>query len=114
MTQDTDLETQARANAAYSAAGQFSPDCIQAQAAQLVAGRLEDIAETVRHLDVQETINEVSSFARRNPVAFLGATALAGFAATRFLKTTTPQTTSDDADGDVLTQTRSEARYAAS
>lgn len=150
MTQDTDLETQARrhaadlgqqakdaitgvvsktagaaqdhaarelqatANAVHAAAGQFLPDSIQAQAAQMVAGRLEEIAYSVRSLDFQDTINEVSAFARRNPVMFLGAAALAGFAATRFFKATPTEDGPDQSEGGVLKQMNSETPYATS
>lgn len=85
-------EVQAAAEAAEAAAQAFDPGSIQAQAAHAVAGRLEDAARQVRSLDLEETVQEVSAFARRNPLLFLSAAALAGFAATRFLKATAPQT----------------------
>ncbi|MCB4457947.1 hypothetical protein [Leisingera sp. McT4-56] len=84
-------EVQATAEAAAAAAQAFDPGSMQAQAAQAVAGRLEDAARQVRSLDLEETVQEVSAFARRNPLLFLSAAALAGFAATRFLKATAPQ-----------------------
>ncbi|MBY6067830.1 hypothetical protein KUW17_13825 [Leisingera aquaemixtae] len=84
-------QAQAAAEAAASAAQAFDPGSMQAQAAQAVAGRLEDAARQVRSLDLEETVQEVSAFARRNPLLFLSAAALAGFAATRFLKASAPE-----------------------
>ncbi len=51
-----------------------------------IAESLADASDTIRDRDVGELANEVSRFARRNPLAFLGGAALAGFAATRFAK----------------------------
>ncbi|MDC0656641.1 hypothetical protein N6L27_01360 [Leisingera sp. SS27] len=79
-------EVEATADAADAAAGAFAPGSVQAQAASMVAGHLEDAAHRVRSLDIEQTVEDVSAFARRNPLLFLSAAALAGFAATRFLK----------------------------
>ena len=51
-----------------------------------IAESLADASETIRDRDVGELAGDVSNFARRNPLAFLGGAALAGFAATRFAK----------------------------
>ncbi|WP_264210615.1 hypothetical protein [Leisingera thetidis] len=83
-------EVQATADAAGAAADTFDPGTMQAQAAQVVAGYLEDAAHRVRTVDVERTVRDVSAFARRNPLLFLGGAALAGFAATRFLKASEP------------------------
>ncbi|MDC0737852.1 hypothetical protein N6L24_06155 [Cognatishimia sp. SS12] len=85
-------EVQTTADAAHAAADTFDPGSIQAQAAHMVAGHLEDAARRVRTLDIEQTVTDVSGFARRNPLLFLGAAALAGFAATRFLKASEPET----------------------
>ncbi|WP_156927526.1 hypothetical protein [Leisingera methylohalidivorans] len=79
-------EVQSTADAVGAAAEAFEPGTMQAQAAQVVAGHLEDAAHRVRALDVEQSLRDVSAFARRNPLLFLGGAALAGFAATRFLK----------------------------
>lgn len=68
-----------------------------------LAGSLAEASEAIRDRDLGEIASELSGFARRNPMAFLGGAALAGFAATRFAKasTNTPRGTSSgysDAD----------------
>ncbi|SEL36913.1 hypothetical protein SAMN05421666_3480 [Roseovarius nanhaiticus] len=49
-----------------------------------IAGSLADVSDQIRDKDLGEMANEISSFAKRNPLLFLGGAALAGFAATRF------------------------------
>lgn len=49
-----------------------------------IAGGLADVSESIRGKDLGEMANELSGFAKRNPMLFLGGMALAGFAATRF------------------------------
>ncbi|MBY6058041.1 hypothetical protein [Leisingera daeponensis] len=83
-------EVQATADAAGAAADAFAPGSVQAQAAQMVAGQLEDAARRVRSLEFDQTMQDVTAFARRNPLLFLSAAALTGFAATRFLKARDP------------------------
>ncbi|MDR6307917.1 hypothetical protein [Pacificitalea manganoxidans] len=56
-----------------------------------IAESLADASDAVRDRDIGELASEVSNFARRNPLAFLGGAALAGFAVTRFAKAGTPQ-----------------------
>lgn len=51
-----------------------------------VADAFADLSDTIRTKDLGETVGDLNSFARRNPVAFLGGAALLGFAATRFAK----------------------------
>ncbi|MEJ6395976.1 hypothetical protein V8J82_22165 [Gymnodinialimonas sp. 2305UL16-5] len=59
-----------------------------------IADGLADASEALRHKDLGAMVQDVSTFARRNPIAFLGAAALIGFAATRFVKASTqPQST---------------------
>jgi hypothetical protein len=50
------------------------------------AVRLEDAAKTLRQRNVDDLIDEVTRFARSQPVLFFGGAMLAGFALTRFLK----------------------------
>jgi hypothetical protein len=50
------------------------------------ADSLADLADTMRGKEVSEMIGTVSDFARRNPLAFLGCSALIGFAGARLTK----------------------------
>lgn len=84
-------EVQQAADAADAVAGAVDPGTVQAQAAHQVASQLEGIANQIRTADLNETVSKVSTFARENPALFIGAAALAGFAATRFLKARPPE-----------------------
>jgi len=53
------------------------------------AEQMESVSDAFRRRDVGQLISDVQSFARRQPTAFLGVTVLAGFAAVRFLKSST-------------------------
>lgn len=83
-------EAQKAANAAEAAAAEFDPDSIQAQAMEHVAQRIDDLARHVRSTDIDRLARSVSDAARRNPLLFVAGAALAGFAATRFLKARSP------------------------
>jgi uncharacterized phage infection (PIP) family protein YhgE len=50
------------------------------------AVRLEDAAKTLRQRNVDDLMAEISRFARSQPVLFFGGAMLAGFALTRFLR----------------------------
>jgi hypothetical protein len=50
------------------------------------AGQVENVADSIRTGDLNDLVDSAKSFARRQPVAFLGLATLAGFAAVRFLK----------------------------
>src|SRR5216684_2079082 len=63
------------------------------------AAQLEDAASTLRHRSVDELIDGIGSFARAQPVIFFGGALLAGFALTRFLRS------SGQIAGDRLRQT---------
>jgi hypothetical protein len=52
------------------------------------AVRLEDAARTLRTRNVDDLVDEISRFARSQPALFFGGAMLAGFALTRFLKST--------------------------
>lgn len=88
------------ADAAGAAARAADPGSVQAQAANQVASHLEGIAEQIRTTDINETVRKVSDFARQNPALFIGAAAVAGFAATRFLKARSPEGHRPEATGD--------------
>lgn len=51
-----------------------------------IAEGLADASEAMRNKDLGEMVQNVSAFARKNPLVFLGGAALIGFAATRFAK----------------------------
>jgi hypothetical protein len=50
------------------------------------AAQIEDAAQTLRHRSVDELIDGIGNFARAQPAVFFGGAMLAGFALTRFLK----------------------------
>jgi hypothetical protein len=50
------------------------------------AVRLEDAARTLRQRNIDDLVAEVGRFARSQPALFVGGAMLAGFALTRFLK----------------------------
>jgi hypothetical protein len=59
------------------------------KAAELVhsaASQLEKGAETLRNRGVGELMTDVNNFGRREPLMLFGAAVIAGFAAARFLK----------------------------
>lgn len=53
--------------------------------ASSIAGGMRRLSENVRDKDVDELIGMAQDFGRRQPATFMGAAALAGFAASRFL-----------------------------
>lgn len=60
-----------------------------------IAEGLADASDAVREKDLSTMVQDVTRFARKNPLVFLGGAALIGFAATRFAKATgEPDTTS--------------------
>lgn len=83
MAADTMQEA---ADAAAAASAQFDANSIQAEAVRKVADSIDNMANQVRATDLETIVRDVSNFARRNPLIFIGAAAAAGFAATRFLK----------------------------
>lgn len=84
-------EVEQAAEAARAAARNLDAESLQAQAVAQVAEQLETVASRIRSTDLNETVSQVSSFARRNPALFLGGAALAGFALSRFLKARDPE-----------------------
>lgn len=72
-----------------------------------IAEGLADASDAMRDKDLSTMVQDVSAFARKNPLVFLGGAALIGFAATRFAKAsndTTPdytQAPSTPTSGDV-------------
>ncbi len=58
-----------------------------------IAEGLADASEAVRNKDLGEMVQDVSAFARKNPLVFLGGAALIGFGATRFARASNTRTT---------------------
>jgi hypothetical protein len=78
------------AGAVRRAANEFDKDVPQAaQYIRLAADQIGTVSDAFRRRDLNQLVTDVQGFARRQPTAFLGATVLAGFAAVRFLKTST-------------------------
>ena len=59
---------------------------IAARTIEMAAGYVEDAAEKMRNGSLNDVMDGMTSFARRQPAAFLGLSGLAGFAVVRFLK----------------------------
>jgi hypothetical protein len=53
--------------------------------ARMIADNAEQLSSTIRDNDVDQIMTKAQDFGRRQPVAFMGAAALLGFAASRFL-----------------------------
>jgi hypothetical protein len=75
------------ADAVRRAAGEFDDQVPQAgEYIRSAADQMQTMAESLRRRDVGQMLSDVQSFARRQPTAFLGASFVAGFAAVRFLR----------------------------
>ncbi|HEY9038853.1 MAG TPA: hypothetical protein VIN05_07910 [Roseovarius sp.] len=72
------------ASALRKAADEMRDGSAQERTFGQIASTLADVSETIRDKDMGQVANEVSEFAKRNPLLFIGGVALAGFAATRF------------------------------
>jgi hypothetical protein len=69
------------------AAKAFEQDTpIAARTIEIAANYVEDAAGKMRNGSLNDVVDGVTSFARRQPAAFLGLSVLAGFAMVRFLK----------------------------
>ena len=78
------------AGAIRRAANEFDKDAPQAaQYIRLAADHIDTGTDAFRRRDINQLVTDVQGFARRQPTAFFGAAVLAGFAAVRFLKTST-------------------------
>lgn len=75
------------------------------------ANQVEGFSESIRSGDFNDLIRSAQSFARRQPTAFLGLAALAGFAAVRFLKSA-PDTAQSSYPGGPSQRQRSSYRTA--
>ena len=54
--------------------------------AEGAADRLQRVSDSLRNKDLDSLLRDAESFARQQPAAFIGAAALVGFLAVRFLK----------------------------
>jgi hypothetical protein len=59
---------------------------------------VEDAAEKIRNGTFRDLVDGATTFAKRQPAAFLGLSVLAGFAAVRFLKASGNQTSSSQGE----------------
>jgi hypothetical protein len=81
------------------AANEFDKDLPQAaQYIRSAADQIGTVSDAFRRRDLNQLVADVQGFARRQPTAFLGAAVLAGFAAVRFLRTSTAEA-NDTANG---------------
>lgn len=74
------------ASAFKTASGEFEGGSTQSRAFNQFADGLNSASEALRQKDLGEVVTDLNTFARNNPLAFLGGAALLGFAATRFAK----------------------------
>ena len=82
------------------AARAFEQDIpIAARTIESAAGYVEDAAEKMRNGSLNDLMDGMTSFARRQPAAFLGLSVLAGFAAVRFLKASAGAGSTSQFDG---------------
>jgi hypothetical protein len=77
------------AGALRRAANEFGEVPQAAQYIRLAANQIDSVSGAFRKRDLNQLVSDVQGFARRQPTAFLGMAVLAGFAAVRFLKTST-------------------------
>ncbi|WP_299288871.1 hypothetical protein [uncultured Tateyamaria sp.] len=81
------------ASALRTAADEMRSGSPQERTFGQIAEGLADASDAMRHKDLSEMVHDVSAFARKNPLVFLGGAALIGFAATRFAKASGTQAT---------------------
>jgi gas vesicle protein len=74
------------------------------------AGYVDDAAEKIRNGSFRDLVDGATDFARRQPAAFLGISVLAGFAAVRFLKASSGQSSASKRPEDAREQSSSTQR----
>jgi hypothetical protein len=87
------------AGALRRAANEFGELPQAAQYIRLAANQVDSVSDAFRKRDLSQLVSDVQGFARRQPTAFLGIAVLAGFAAVRFLKTSTAPNATSPASG---------------
>ena len=60
------------------------------KAAESAADGLQKLSDTLRSKDLDAIVRDAEGFARRQPLAFIGAAAVVGYLAVRFLKASEP------------------------
>jgi hypothetical protein len=114
-------EQQKRAGADYMsgvadsvrrAAGEFDEQLPQAaRYIRRAADQMEEMSDSFRRREMRQMLSDVQSFARRQPAAFLGVSLLAGFAAMRFLKSSSPAASSGRYGGSEDEEVFDDGRY---
>ena len=66
---------------------------------------LRRFADNVRSKNLDEVVRDAESFARQQPVLFIGAAAVVGFLAVRFLKSSSERNAGSDLSGSNLHET---------
>lgn len=79
-------EVSSVASALRTAAEEMRSGSPQERTFGQIAEGLADASDAMREKDLSTMVHDVSAFARKNPLVFLGGAALVGFAATRFAK----------------------------
>ena len=95
------------------AANEFDNDLpIAGKYIRKAATQVENVSETIKTGDFNDLVRGAQSFARRQPTAFLGLAALAGFAAVRFLKSSpgAGSSTARESSGDQAQRSRASYR----
>ena len=88
------------AGAVRRAASEFDDQMPSAaQYIRMAADQMESMSDSLRRRDVRQMMSDVQSFAQRQPAAFLGMSLLAGFAAVRFLRSSSPGGFSSNGNG---------------
>ena len=90
-------EAERAAQAAEDAASDYPDDAMPARALEGVSAFLEDTARGLRETDLDTVSEDVTRFARRNPLTFLAGAAALGFAAARLARATPRDGYADDA-----------------
>ncbi len=79
-------EVSSVASALRTAAEEMRSGSPQERTFGQIAEGLADASDALREKDLNTMVQDVTRFARKNPLVFLGGAALIGFAATRFAK----------------------------
>jgi hypothetical protein len=78
--------TSEEAERVRDAASSFDPGTFAHAATDRLADNLSDVAHSIRETDLSHLTNDLTVFARRQPLLFFGGAALLGFAAGRMIK----------------------------
>jgi hypothetical protein len=65
-----------------------------------VASNVDGFAETIRDRSLSDLVSSAAELARRNPTLFVAGTILAGFAVSRFVRSTAPSTRDEGGSSD--------------